>query len=230
MKTFNILFFLVVSGYFFGQSSISIHYSVEIRQEESYNQHSSYTKAMKSAIGQAKNLNFVLLLKSKQSFFYAMDQMRSDNEFNISKNLVFAGYTGHVYQKADTIFHKSDILGNNIYRIKPVKKDWTLTKETKIIDGFLCFMATSINRVTYKDKIFNHSVVAWYCPEIPYYFGPNGYSGLPGLILELTVRNVTFFAQKINFNSDENFKIDTSKMKILDEEAFSKALDRLNDF
>jgi GLPGLI family protein len=90
--------------------------------------------------------------------------------------------------------------------------------------------ATSNFKVVNKEKIFNHPVIAWYCPSIPYSFGPNGYSGLPGLILELQVRNVVYGATQIELNTTETFEIDTKKMKILNEQEYKEALDKMNDF
>jgi GLPGLI family protein len=43
-------------------------------------------------------------------------------------------------------------------------------------------------------------VTAWYAPDIPVRFGPIGYGGLPGLILELQNESATFYVTKINLN------------------------------
>jgi GLPGLI family protein len=45
---------------------------------------------------------------------------------------------------------------------------------------------------------------------------------LPGLILELQVRNVVYGASKIELNTTETFKIETNKMKILNEKNMKK--------
>ena len=52
---------------------------------------------------------------------------------------------------------------------------------------------------------FNHPVVAWFCPDLPYSFGPNGYCGLPGLILELQIRNGVYGVKRIDFNTKDSF-------------------------
>ena len=51
-----------------------------------------------------------------------------------------------------------------------------------------------------------------FCPSLPYSFGPVGYGGLPGLILELQVRKSWFAVSKLDFDSKVTFK----------EEEFSK--------
>ena len=65
-------------------------------------------------------------------------------------------------------------------------QEWELTKETKKIDQYLCYKAILKN----SDK----KVEAWYTNEIKAPYGPKGYSGLPGLILELkeNKRKVSF--------------------------------------
>ena len=67
-------------------------------------------------------------------------------------------------------------------------------------------------------------VAIWYCPSIPFNFGPKGYTGLPGLILELQVRNITWGATKIEL-SNENKNIEKpTKGKLITEEEYKKLL------
>jgi GLPGLI family protein len=83
---------------------------------------------------------------------------------------------------------------------------WILTGETKLIDSYKCFKATSSYiKDLGNDKKTTFPIIAWYCPEIPISFGPLGYGGLPGLILELQERIITYGAKTINFNL-KNFK------------------------
>jgi GLPGLI family protein len=70
----------------------------------------------------------------------------------------------------------------------------------KEIEGFLCYKATSTNIVINQKGTFRFPIIAWYCPKIPLSFGPNGYGNLPGLILELQVRNVMYGVKKIDLN------------------------------
>lgn len=89
-----------------------------------------------------------------------------------------------------------------------LKDNWTMHNETKVIDNYVCYKATNVNIIENDSgKIFRHPVVAWYCPQLPYNYGPNGYGNLPGLILELQVRNVVFGVKKIDFNSELDFDL-----------------------
>lgn len=84
--------------------------------------------------------------------------------------------------------------------------EWTLTQESKTINGYTAFKATRA-----KNK-----VIAWYTPQIPINFGPKGEYGLPGLILELEIGNIIFKASKITLNPKEkpiiNFPDNTNIM------------------
>jgi GLPGLI family protein len=63
-----------------------------------------------------------------------------------------------------------------------------------------------VRQIENPDGVFYQQIKAWYCPEINYSFGPIGYYGLPGLILELQIDNVTYKAIRI--------KIDDSRKKL----------------
>ena len=94
-----------------------------------------------------------------------------------------------------------------------------MENETKEIQGLLCFKAISVKTIINTSGTFKFPIVAWYCPKIPLSFGPNGFGNLPGLILELQVRNVLFGVKKIDLNqtkepvllSMKDYKIVTEK-------------------
>jgi len=84
--------------------------------------------------------------------------------------------------------------------------NWIESTERKKIDGYDCYKATKTIEYSNSKGIQKKEIIAWYCPEMPYSFGPNGYCGLPGLILELTDKNITFIAKKVLF-VEKNFDI-----------------------
>jgi GLPGLI family protein len=61
---------------------------------------------------------------------------------------------------------------------EPIKKDWKLINETKVINTVTCKRA----EITSKGRNW----IAWYAPEIPLPYGPYKFSGLPGLIIKIT--------------------------------------------
>src|SRR5690606_33728451 len=89
----------------------------------------------------------------------------------------------------------------------------------KMINNRKCYKATTIYQVKYGKKEFTHPVVAWYSPELPFNFGPQGYGNLPGLILELQIRNATFTAYEIetDLNQEIDFSTLLKNVKIISE-------------
>jgi len=81
---------------------------------------------------------------------------------------------------------------------------WEITSETKTINGYKCYKATSIKEDIYnpikKNKELFYPVV-WFTPEIPASYGPQGFDGLPGLVLEACMNGKKYFyATKIEFD------------------------------
>ncbi|HJV20852.1 MAG TPA: GLPGLI family protein [Sediminibacterium sp.] len=56
------------------------------------------------------------------------------------------------------------------------RQAWVLEEEQKIIGRFSCKKAVAFFR--------GRRYIAWYCPDLPYSFGPWKLNGLPGLIVE----------------------------------------------
>lgn len=115
--------------------------------------------------------------------------------------------------------------------IRESNQIWNITAETKKIGSYDCYKATL--DITYLARTGDYktkSVIAWFAPILPYGFGPKGYNGLPGLILELQDQETTYLAEKIEFqksektikmpkgksiNSDEITKISSEKLENL---------------
>ena len=71
------------------------------------------------------------------------------------------------------------------------RQDWSLYDDTKTIQGYLCQRATCIQN--------GQLVIVWFAPTLPSSFGPDGFVGLPGLILEINYAGTTnrIIAQKV---------------------------------
>lgn len=79
------------------------------------------------------------------------------------------------------------------------KYRWKILNEIKEIEGYLCMKAET------RDTIKSQTIHAWFTDRIPFYGGPEGYSGLPGLILELDINNgdAIITATKVDLESAE---------------------------
>lgn len=107
-----------------------------------------------------------------------------------------------------------------------LKIDWKMGSESKQIGQYTCFKATA---TIPNDELawYNFSwselraaqnadpdaekpvteVEAWYTPQIPVGHGPAEYSGLPGLIMEVSAGGTTMLCSKIVINPKEKVKI-----------------------
>lgn len=93
-----------------------------------------------------------------------------------------------------SLFEKSQYLIKNY-----TKTNWVIGNETKIIQGYECYKATCILEKYDENSFYTtYPIEAWFTYDIKKSFGPNGFSNLPGLILELKQAIVTFRASKVN--------------------------------
>lgn len=82
----------------------------------------------------------------------------------------------------DLYLNQREFFGRRFLISDKLKKQaWKLTGEQKRIGEYVCQKATT--------EIDSQLVVAWFTPQIPVSTGPDGYGGLPGLILELDINN-----------------------------------------
>jgi GLPGLI family protein len=188
------------------QKRIAVDYSVNVVEDELMNSVDNFKRMQTEVIKKAKNYSFTLLINNEGSKFYNNPILNSETGvFSDKAIFIFLKYSGHTYNFKDTVLIKSSKMGPNTYIKKNRMSNWNLTKETKLVDKYKCYKATNTNTVISPDKVFNFPITAWYCPDLPYSYGPNGYGGLPGLILELQVRNGIYGLQKIDLDSKINF-------------------------
>lgn len=112
---------------------------------------------------------------------------------------------------------QKSILGEVFLIQHDINYNWKLTSETKSIANYKCLKAEMILK---KSKIYVNDikVIAWFAPEIPIAFGPNGYGGLPGLILELNFGDLNYYATEVKFDKELQFNKPTEGIKITSED------------
>jgi GLPGLI family protein len=104
--------------------------------------------------------------------------------------------------KANTYLRNFESDGTETYTQEPIPLyEWTITNETKMINGFNCKKATT-NMNTGR-RIFN--VEAWFCEDVPINDGPISLNGLPGFIFEASSGKIFNFKFK-NFTFSETEK------------------------
>ena len=114
--------------------------------------------------------------------------------------------------------------------------EWKMESETKLVGGYTCYKATAVKPVDGSDfrnmrakeekkddkkeekaQTTNFMddfempkevvITAWYTPEIPVNQGPEGYWGLPGLILEVNDGKTIILCSKVVMNTKEKAEI-----------------------
>lgn len=120
----------------------------------------------------------------------------------------------------EEIFGKEFLVSDNLQNW-----NWTITDETKKIGNYTCYKATALLKVTDEERAAyekrkaemdqkpgriiimdepeDYAVTAWYTPDIPVGHGPEGFWGLPGLILETSDGQRTILCSKIVLNPKE---------------------------
>ena len=225
MKAITV-FFLYTSFSFSQIESGIINFNVKLDTIEGLKKTKYLKDNLNRAIIGAKYLNFSLTFDNKNSFFEMKEIMDTENN-EISMAKIFSNYRGKIFQNKEFSFVKIDNEFGNYTVKKEISRNWNITTETKYIDNYKCYKAITEYIVTNPKGIFRHPVIAWFCPEIPLPFGPNGYGNLPGLILELQERNVMYGVIKIILNCKVNLNYTQSiNNNFLSEEEYNKIIEK----
>ncbi len=115
---------------------------------------------------------------SEGKSLYTRSKEENNNGYSWSqeKYLLFRDH------KKQTVKDWREILGNR-YLIEDdlPKRKWKILNEIKEVQGYLCMKAE-----TY-DPIKDQTIHAWFADGIIFSGGPEGYAGLPGMILEINI-------------------------------------------
>ncbi len=132
--------------------------------------------------------------------FLVKDSLKVYNWKMEGETKVIGGYTCY---KATAVVPASKTDFRN-FRMKNDKKEGEAKKdEAKSEDG----KEKKTNFFDEIDMPKEITITAWYAPEIPINQGPEGYWGLPGLILEVNDGKTTILCSKIVLNTKEKAEI-----------------------
>lgn len=155
------------------------------------------------------NYVFTLNFNTKEASFFVNPSLENNGQTTEDFCSMVMVKTKSYEAPSDGIFRRVKYVKEAEYIMNIEQKaDWELTNETKTINGYLCYKATSIYHNSSWNDNPKFNIIAWYTPRIPVPFGPNGYHGLPGLILEVQTYTTTLFVKKIDLNLGANPKID----------------------
>ena len=233
MKYFSpILFLLFIlinnSQQLFSQKnkSLNIIYKKVFYSKIDTSKTKSYKKQVtnlnKLLINYSQKISYKLKVINNESIFNEVNSDLSDNKNGLGKLAGSVGGTGGDFyvNREDSIYLNKKHFGGEDFLIKINIKKWKITDEFKFISNFKSYKAISEDIIINSKGTFKNKVIAWFCPELPSFFGPAGYFGLPGLILELDNNKMQLRASKVEFinNKKERIKLFNQGIKLSETE------------
>lgn len=193
MKNITLIILLLISGFLYSQKTHRFYYELNFKKDS-------------TATNQDKDFYVLDISKDEQKFYnYEFYKNDSIKKSKISEEYIYS------YPKLDIRLshHKNDEF-NSYYSKSPLyyvlktndKQNWKITSDKKKIGNFNAQKATA--------EFGGRTWEAWFTAEIPLFYGPYKFYGLPGLILEIADSNKNFI---FSFRGSKNIndKIDTSQ-------------------
>lgn len=228
MRNFVFLLFMLVSTCLFAQVG-NAYYNKHLSSIT--NSDSINNDYLKQALKILKNREYKLAFNNSEAIYSEVKSLQ------INENPVVEAYVrglsefyGEIYINSleKSIIHKKKI-ADGTYLIQKNRINWILSKDTLRIDKYLCYKASTTRIIENMEGSHNLKVTAWYTPEISLQYGPDGYSGLPGLILQLNNNGVITSLKKIEFfKEDEDVELNfIAKGKKVTEDEFNSMMSNL---
>lgn len=209
MKKHNIfLVFVLISNIVFAQNAELpvINFKGQITFERKINSHKQMDEMMKGRGGDnamADNMKkqipkyktdiFELFYTDKESLYKPakdgiMESKMMWSNVPAEKNIVYNNYETDTTVTQKNIFEKTYLIRDSLKKF-----NWKITEEFRKIAGYNCRRAETV----IMDSIY---VIAFYTDAILADGGPEGFNGLPGMILGIVMPrlNVTYFATRID--------------------------------
>jgi GLPGLI family protein len=192
--------------------------SLEKISREQPETYAAYGEGMRSMQRHMQNLQFSLDFTQGQSHWQLEEVAVPDDmeeKMYYQTAVIIATEAKSEYftdlTKGERMF-RANLNGGFVNVLKNSNKyTWTITGEEKCVGGRTLYEATTQEEQTdNKGDEMIKKISAWYTPDIPVPFGPSGYDGLPGLILEVKFgdeQNAGFEAAIIEFDSNAKAKI-----------------------
>ncbi|MHA4894843.1 GLPGLI family protein [Pedobacter sp. PWIIR3] len=124
---------------------------------------------------------FTPMTGSLSSGFFATPQIALQN------STIYMNHENHTFVSQKTIYDATYLVKDSIRKIR-----WKLTEELRDIAGYSCRRANGITQ----DSLY---VVAFYTDQIPVSGGPESFTGLPGMILQVVLprEHINWIASKV---------------------------------
>lgn len=172
-------------------------------------------------LNESKKREFILKGNTQNAVFKETERMKSDKDKSLTATLVSDQYYYDIKSEQVYLFTEfsgTKYLVSNSFSLY----NWNITNETKNIDGFKCYKAKGTEIINDFREKKSYTLIAWFCPDLPFKYGPERYFGLPGLIFEAYTENSKekYVLKSISF-SDEITEIIKPKGKVITDQEFT---------
>ena len=215
-------FYLIVANVLFAQNGLA-NYKKQRSNASSEQIKNDY---MSLAIEELQRERYQLIFNQENVHYSKVDIM-STNDSGIVKAYTDAlsGFSGEIFinRESNEVIHTKKFAGQKFF-IRKNNLHWKLLGETLKIDEFLCYKAVATAIISNSKGSHEIEITAWYAPEISVPYGPDGYGGLPGLILQLEKNGTTTSISNLSF-SDKSIDVDlldVETTKIISEDSFNE--------
>jgi GLPGLI family protein len=222
LKKLNILYIMLCFSILsYAQQNGKAYYTKKsshnfVPKKESGNKASSLYKTVNYSIN---DMEFILTFNNSLANYEEIKKLGvDDNSSAVQFNRVFSGYSGPYYYDFETnnVTRKQ---GKYLIEKKMSTYEWVLTKEKLIINDLTCYKATTTLKLQGRRGELLRPVIAWYTTDINLSAGPDGFGGLPGLIIQLEVNKVVTTLKKIEFSDKPvDVKLPTKGKKMTEAE------------
>jgi len=203
--------------------------TIEINYVKAYKNFKDFSNSPPSIL---RNIEYKLVFNNNEARFEYIPNMSNDGDDENIRFIGRGGGSGINYKnlKSKEKIHQTEIGGKTYIITNDYDKyDWKLLKDTKKIIGYDCYKAIGIfkeySEIRKKDIIIEVSV--WYAPSLAIPFGPAGYDGLPGIVLESSMSSFYLIATDIKFH-DNPLKIKKPQDGIMvTNEEFNRILNKI---
>ena len=143
---------------------------------------------MKAMIPEFRTSRFQLLFTPQASLYKAIEEEEDEEDMHQGGGMRIRINAGNdeIYRDLTNRrrIEKREFMGQD-YHIDDTLKTapWKMSAERKTVMGFDCMKAT------WADTTNKRDIVAWFAPTIPVPSGPDIYTSLPGLVLEVDINN-----------------------------------------
>ena len=196
-----------------------------IKRVEALSPKNNIYAEIKDALKHLDQLQYKLYFNAEIAYYDIEEQLANErnpavqNAAKLARNTPF-----YTLQPSGESFNKIEFMGDDyLIAQKCSEYAWEIQQETKIIQGYKCHKATSIIEGPNEEAL---EIIAYFCPQLPFNYGPKGYCGLPGMILYLEDHLVIYEMTKLQFKPIDAIVFERNGI-VKKREGFSKYVDSL---